>query len=83
LDLAIITDKPMSLDVSASLSDAFSESDLPWKVDAVDWATTSESFRKMIERDKVVVQAGEDPLNSDNLDKDHLSGKIGKALPLS
>ena len=56
LDLAIITDKPLTLDVSASLSDDFSESDLPWRVDVVDWATTSESFRKIIERDKVVVQ---------------------------
>lgn len=59
LDLAIITGQPMSLDVSASLSEDFSESDLPWKVDIVDWATTSESFRKIIEKDKVVVQEGE------------------------
>jgi len=59
LDLAIITDRPLSLDVSASLSDNFSESDLPYKVDVVDWATTSESFRKIIERDKVVVQEAE------------------------
>ena len=56
LDLVIITDKPLSLDVSASLSYDFSESDLPWKVDVADWAVTSESFRKIIERDKVVVQ---------------------------
>lgn len=56
LDLAIITDRPLSLDVSASLSDDFSESDLPWRVDLVDWATTSEAFRKIIERDKVVIQ---------------------------
>jgi type I restriction enzyme S subunit len=58
LDLAIITDKPLSLDISASLRSDFSESDLPWKVDIVDWATTSESFRKIIEREKVVIQAG-------------------------
>ncbi|AUL99157.1 hypothetical protein B4966_02420 [Rhodocyclaceae bacterium] len=58
LDLAIITDEPLSLDVSARLSDAFSESDLPWRVDLVDWAATSESFRKIVERDKVVVQEG-------------------------
>lgn len=58
LDLAIITDRPLSLDVSASLSDDFSESDLPWRVDVVDWATTSEAFRKIIERDKVVVWEG-------------------------
>jgi type I restriction enzyme S subunit len=56
LDLAVITDKPLGLSVSAALADDFSESDLPWKVDVVDWATTSESFRKIIERDKVVVQ---------------------------
>ena len=58
LDLAIITDQPLSLDVSASLRHDFSESDLPWKVDIVDWAVTSESFRKIIERDKVVIQTG-------------------------
>ncbi len=58
LDLAIITDKPLPLKVSASLSNDFSESDLPWKVDVVDWATTSETFRKIIEREKVLVQKG-------------------------
>ncbi|WP_297450490.1 nucleotidyltransferase domain-containing protein [Ferrovum sp.] len=59
LDLAIITDTPLSLEVSAHLSDDFSESDLPWKVDVVDWSTTSESFRKIIEFNKVVVQKDE------------------------
>ncbi len=58
LDLAIITEHPLSLDISASLSEDFSNSDLPYKVDVVDWATTSESFRKIIERDKVEVQEG-------------------------
>lgn len=56
LDLAIITDQPLPLSVSAALADDFLESDLPWKVDIVDWATTSESFRRIIERDKVVLQ---------------------------
>ncbi|RYU61424.1 restriction endonuclease subunit S [Methylolobus aquaticus] len=59
LDLAVITDRPLSISVSAALADDLSESDLPWKVDVVDWATTSESFRKIIERDKVVVQEGQ------------------------
>ncbi|TSE27282.1 Nucleotidyltransferase domain protein [Tepidimonas sediminis] len=58
LDLAIITDRPLPLSVHAALTEAFSESDLPYKVDIVDWATTSDSFRKIIERDKVVVQEG-------------------------
>ncbi|MGH8564026.1 MAG: nucleotidyltransferase domain-containing protein [Gammaproteobacteria bacterium] len=56
LDLAVIGEHPLSLSVSAALADDFSESDLPFKVDVVDWATTSESFRKIIERDKVAVQ---------------------------
>lgn len=58
LDLAIIADRPLDLGVSAALTDDFAESDLPFKVDVVDWATTSEAFRKIIERDKVVVQGG-------------------------
>lgn len=64
LDLAIITERPLPLDVSAALADEFSESDLPWRVDVVDWATTGESFRRIIERQKVVVQtaAAADPL---------------------
>jgi len=57
LDLAVITDKPLSFRVLGDLSEAFSESDLPWKVDIVDWATTSESFRKIIEQDKIILQS--------------------------
>lgn len=67
LDLAIITDKPLSLDVSAALRDEFSESNLPWKVDVVDWAATGESFKKAIEQVRVVVQQGghrADPMGS-------------------
>jgi type I restriction enzyme S subunit len=56
LDLAIITDQPLPLAASASLTDDFSESDLPWRVDVVDWAITSEAFRQVIEQNKVVVQ---------------------------
>jgi type I restriction enzyme S subunit len=56
LDLAILGDEPLGLALSAALSDDFSESDLPWKVDVVDWATTHESFRQIIERDRVVLQ---------------------------
>jgi type I restriction enzyme S subunit len=58
LDLAVICDQPLSLAISAALADDFSDSDLPWKVDVVDWATTSEAFRSIIGRHKVVVQIG-------------------------
>ncbi len=62
LDLCIVSDKPLSFSLLGALAEDFSESDLPWKVDVVDWATTSESFRKIIARDKVVVQEGEKSL---------------------
>jgi len=58
LDLVVISDSAIGLNVSADLSDDFSESDLPYKVDVVDWATTSESFRKIIETQYVVIQLG-------------------------
>jgi type I restriction enzyme S subunit len=57
-DLVIIRDRGLPLDVRAALRDDFSESDLPWKVDVVDWATTSQAFREIIEQEKVVVQGG-------------------------
>jgi predicted nucleotidyltransferase len=57
LDLAIISDEPLSIAVTANLAEAFSESDLPWKVDVVEWARTEESFRRIIKRNYVVVQA--------------------------
>jgi len=49
LDLAFMTDTPLSPRTAALLRDAFSESDLPFKVDVVDWAEISDSFRKVIE----------------------------------
>lgn len=55
LDLCVISDQPLDFRVLGGLADDFSESDLPWKVDVVDWATARVSFRKIIEGDKVVV----------------------------
>lgn len=56
LDLAVITDQPMALARHTALADAFEQSDLPWRVDVVDWATTDEPFRRLIERDHIVIQ---------------------------
>jgi len=62
LDLAVITEQALSLALSAALDDEFTESDLPWKVDVVDWATTSEAFRKIIKQQRVVVQKPRQPI---------------------
>jgi predicted nucleotidyltransferase len=56
LDLAVMGDVPLSLDTRAALNDALAQSDLPWKVDVVDWANTGSAFREIIKRDRVVVQ---------------------------
>lgn len=50
LDLAIMGDKPLSLEIRARLEEAFSESELPWKVDVLDWALTEIIFRKIIQK---------------------------------
>jgi type I restriction enzyme S subunit len=58
LDLVIISNQPLPWDVRAHLCDDFSESDLPYKVDVVEWATTNPAFQQIIARHKVVVRAG-------------------------
>lgn len=58
LDLAIMGEQPLSLTTHADLVEAFSQSDLVWKVDLVDWATTSETFRQIISEKYEIVQSG-------------------------
>ena len=58
LDLAVMGSTPLSAAILADLKDAFSESDLPFKVDIVDWAETQENFRKIIDAASVTVQSG-------------------------
>jgi predicted nucleotidyltransferase len=57
LDLAVMGNVPVSSPILADLKDAFSESDLPFKVDIVDWAEAQENFRRIIETAYVVVQS--------------------------
>ena len=53
LDLAIDAGRPLTLDESASLADAFSESDLSYRVDVVDWHAIDDRFRGIIANDRV------------------------------
>lgn len=60
LDLAVVSDGPLDFRTKALLEESFEESDLPFRVDVVDWAAVSENFLRIIERKYVVVQeAGE------------------------
>lgn len=56
LDLAIIGKFALPLSLMAALEHDFTESDLPVKVDLVDWATTSPAFRAIIESHRVVLR---------------------------
>jgi predicted nucleotidyltransferase len=49
LDLAVLAAAPLTIGQWGTLSDAFAESDLPFRVDVVDYRSASESFRARID----------------------------------
>ena len=55
LDLAIIGGAPLGIERLGLLKEAFEESDLPIRVDVIDWRDTSESFRALVEPDCVTL----------------------------
>lgn len=61
LDLAVLGSECIPPAVLADLRDELDESDLPFKVDVVEWAYASEPFRRVIERDSVPL-----PLETDH-----------------
>ena len=58
LDLALMTDARLDIGKMVALKAAFTKSNLPFRVDIVDWASTSASFRRVIEMDYAVLVAG-------------------------
>jgi uncharacterized protein len=58
LDLVVMGDAPLEFRQLAALKDAFAESNLPFRVDVVDWATTSAEFRAIIEERFEVIGEG-------------------------
>lgn len=61
LDLAILGSQPLSIGLLGELSEAFSASDLPFRVDLVDGNALTDEFRRIVEAGKVVLQAGSTP----------------------
>ena len=55
LDLAIDAGRRLTLDELAILGEAFGDSDLPFKVDVVDWHSISEAFRDRIGAGRVAL----------------------------
>lgn len=50
LDLVLEGTSALPLSVLAAMAEAFDESALPWKVDIIDRAATSEAFARMIDK---------------------------------
>ena len=59
LDLAVVGNKPLSFKQKGQLAEAFEESNLPIRVDVLDWHTTSEEFKKIITEEYEVIQGSE------------------------
>jgi type I restriction enzyme S subunit len=53
LDLVIMGDTPTPLSTLGQLQEAFACSDLPWRVDVVDWANTAPEFQRHIQANSV------------------------------
>jgi uncharacterized protein len=53
LDMAIDAGRRLSLDEIARLREAFSDSDLPYKVDLVDWHDVDDRWRQIIAAGRV------------------------------
>ncbi|MBF0565614.1 MAG: restriction endonuclease subunit S [Nitrospirae bacterium] len=58
LDLAVVGTQPLESRTLHRLKEAFEESDLPFRVDVLDWHRIHESFRKEIEKHFEVVSKG-------------------------
>ena len=56
LDLAIVGNKKLAKKTLYSIKDDFRESDLPIRVDVLDWNAISEEFKKIINKKYEVIQ---------------------------
>ena len=56
LDLALVSEKKLSLTAIGNLRADLAESDLPFRVDILDWHDISPEFRKLIEAKYEVLQ---------------------------
>ena len=63
LDIALMTTEPLDVMRLAEMREAFVQSDLPFRVDIVDWSPTSKAFQSIIRQNCVVVQEKTTELN--------------------
>ena len=56
LDLALVAPGKLSAETLRHLKESFEESDLPFRVDVLDWHETSPEFQKVIEKEYEIIQ---------------------------
>ncbi len=56
IDLCVVSDSPIPDEVMGSLKESFQESNIPFKVDIVDYHQISNEFRAMISKDWIEIQ---------------------------
>ena len=61
LDMAIDAGRRLSLDEIARLREAFSDSDLPYKVDLVDWHAIDDRWRQTIAAERALLSGAAHP----------------------
>jgi len=57
LDLVIMAETPIPMATMGQLQDAFANRDLPWRVDVIEWASTSPEFQRHIQASSVSLSA--------------------------
>lgn len=55
IDIVIMTDSPLSINMMGNLRDDFSLSDIPYKVDLVDWSRSEKHFQEIISKNYLVL----------------------------
>lgn len=58
LDLAVVGPRALGSEILRLLKEAFEESDLPFRVEVLDWHVASDSFRKVIQERYEVLREG-------------------------
>lgn len=56
LDLAVISQDQLPLKIKGNLKYAFEESDLPFRVDVLDWQRLTNEFKKIVQANHVIMQ---------------------------
>jgi len=57
IDLAIVSEHSIAAELLDELKEQFAESDLPYRVDVVDYASASQRFRDIISYEYEVIQS--------------------------